>query len=415
VPQGIHAETGSGVAGSRHSRPRAWRIKKVAANQLETRRALYFRLSREIAHIDNTQLRALLDKSEGQSGWGRNHALTIAGSRVFVKRVPVTNIEYEHMFSTKNLYDLPMYYNYGVGSAGFGVFRELVTHIKTTDWVLESAISTFPILYHYRLIPFSGERSNVNIEHHQRYVKYWDDNINIGRYLLDRSNANYEIVLFLEYIPYTVGAWLLEHPEKLEMVVADMHATITFLKENGIIHFDSHFFNMLTDGERSYLTDFDLALDQRFDLSKEERLFHRRHKDYDYGELLWNLGRQLLQIYHNLSDVEKSKIMQRFNVTLDADTEDPMIVLMNNIEEIYTEQIMPIDRTQAENIARYRDVITLMQDFYSNMRRNNKKNTRLDHVKLRRLLKETGFVPDTSAPDHCREVNAAVADMAPGH
>ena len=55
---------------------------------------------------------------------------------MFVKRVPVTDLEYENMFSTRNLYDIPTYYNYGFGSAGFGVYRELVTHVKASNWVL---------------------------------------------------------------------------------------------------------------------------------------------------------------------------------------------------------------------------------------------------------------------------------------
>ena len=71
------------------------------------------------------------------------------------------------MFSTKNLYDLPTYYQYGVGSAGFGVFRELVANIKTTNWVLQGAIANFPLLYHARIIPFSGERPDVDMERHR--------------------------------------------------------------------------------------------------------------------------------------------------------------------------------------------------------------------------------------------------------
>ena len=50
------------------------------------------------------------------------------------------------------------------------------------------------------------------------------------------------------------------------MVLAEMCATITFLRNQGIIHLDTNFFNMLTDGTRVYLTDFGLALDQHFEL-----------------------------------------------------------------------------------------------------------------------------------------------------
>ncbi len=57
-----------------------------------------------------------------------------------------------------------MYYHYGIGSAGFGVFRELVANIKITNWVLEGAITNFPLLYHYRVIPIVRERPNLDME-----------------------------------------------------------------------------------------------------------------------------------------------------------------------------------------------------------------------------------------------------------
>src|SRR5262245_26867743 len=120
----------------------------MADNLLERRRKLYFALSSQIAQIDNARLRSLFDESEPFNNWGRNQVIDIGRSKVFVKRVPVTDVEYENMFSTRNLYDLPTFYNYGLGSVGLGVFRELVTHIKTTNWVLDGAIGTFPLMYH---------------------------------------------------------------------------------------------------------------------------------------------------------------------------------------------------------------------------------------------------------------------------
>ncbi|WP_242044517.1 hypothetical protein [Anabaena azotica] len=138
----------------------------MAKNDIEIRRKTYFRLSSQIARLDNAQLLSLFAASDlgtsNSSSWGRNHTIVLGESQVFVKRIPVTDIEYNNLFSTKNLYDLPTYFNYGVGSVGLGVFRELVTHIKTTNWVLEGAIATFPVMYHYRFIPFSGQRGRAN-------------------------------------------------------------------------------------------------------------------------------------------------------------------------------------------------------------------------------------------------------------
>jgi len=45
-----------------------------------------------------------------------------AGAPVFVKRIPLTHLERrpEHAGSTANLFGLPVCYQYGVGSTGFG-------------------------------------------------------------------------------------------------------------------------------------------------------------------------------------------------------------------------------------------------------------------------------------------------------
>ena len=174
---------------------------------LKTRRDTYYKLNTHLAHVDNEQLNSLFDDVDKTGGRGTNSIIKLGKSKVFVKRIPVTEIEYNHMFSTKNLYSLPTYYNYGVGSAGFGVFRELVTHIKTTNWVLEGSIENFPLMYDYRIVPRSGKNAEMDMKEHTEYVEYWNSNKNIGKYIIDRINAKYETVLFLEYIPYMLWSW----------------------------------------------------------------------------------------------------------------------------------------------------------------------------------------------------------------
>jgi hypothetical protein len=82
----------------------------MAKNQIEPRRKRYFNLSSQIAQLDNAQLHSLFEDSESStssSGWGINYTLVLGQSKVFAKRIPVTNIEYDNLFSTRNLYDLP--------------------------------------------------------------------------------------------------------------------------------------------------------------------------------------------------------------------------------------------------------------------------------------------------------------------
>jgi hypothetical protein len=107
----------------------------MTQNSLEDRKKRYFQIASQIAQLDNVQLLALFNGYEPSMGWGMNHTIQMGESTIFVKRVPITDVEYHNLLSTKNLYDLPTYYNYGIGSAGFGVFRELMTHLKT--WSLD--------------------------------------------------------------------------------------------------------------------------------------------------------------------------------------------------------------------------------------------------------------------------------------
>jgi len=360
---------------------------------------MYAKVSSQIALMDNAKLQSLLDKSESQNGWGRAQTIALGQSKVFIKRVPITALEYENAFSTQNLYDLPMYYHYGVGSAGFGVFRELITYIKTTNWVLEGAIANFPLMYHYRILSTYGARAEVDWERHQGYVKYWDSNANIGRYLLDRASAGYEMVLFLEYIPDTVGSWLSENTHQIERLLADIGGAITFLRKNGILHLDAHFHNILTDSERFYLTDFGLALDESFDLTPTEEMFYQKHCDYDYGELLSSLGSHSFHMWpHGLSDAEKRQISERYGIREKMEYEEMLSLLVNHKEAIHADGLLKMDRSYIASIAKYWSVLLLMQEFFFTIQRNDKKDTPFPNVKLRRLLTETGFIP-TALPD----------------
>ena len=377
----------------------------MAKNSIETRRKTYFKLSSQIAQLDNVQLRSLFDNSESSSGWGLNQVVVIGESRVFVKRIPVTNIEYDNLFSTSNLYDLPTYYNYGIGSAGFGVFRELVTHIKTTNWVLDGEIATFPLMYHYRIIPHSGKRADIDMldmEKRKNYVAYWGNSENIGNYVLARANADYELVLFLEYIPHVLETWLLGNPDKLQKPLNDLRTTISFLRTKGLIHFDSHFHNILTDGDRTYLTDFGLVLDESFTLTKEEKSFFGQHIFYDYGEVLWCFGNLILPFYDLCSENDKRMMLKKYDIKEDLQYPKLRSILLDNIEQIHTDGIIKLDEFYVASMVKYRSIIALMRDFYFDLRGNDKKNTKFPNVELQLLLKETDFIPTDEI--NCRDL-----------
>ena len=61
--------------------------------------------------------------------------------------LPLTDLELQpaHRHSTANLFGLPPYYHYRIGSCGFGSWRELEAHRMTTEWVwAPSPVNTTP-------------------------------------------------------------------------------------------------------------------------------------------------------------------------------------------------------------------------------------------------------------------------------
>src|SRR5580693_5031846 len=88
---------------------------------------------------------------------GKPALLEIAGTPVFMKRVPLTDTErrLENARSTANVFALPVFCQYGIGSPGFGAWRELAVHTMTTNWVLAGDYEGFPLMYHWRVLPDS--------------------------------------------------------------------------------------------------------------------------------------------------------------------------------------------------------------------------------------------------------------------
>ena len=240
---------------------------------LQARREAYARVSSAMASLDDAEMReaVLRDGTTTPGEWGViSHRAEIAGVGVFVKRIPLTEAEHSNLFSTRNRFRLPAYYSYGVGSAGFGVFRELASHVKTTEWVLEGAIESFPLLHQARVMarPHPSVDPGFDLDD---YVGRWNGSKAVAGYMKARADARHEVWLVLERFPHTLATWLPANQGAAGRVIDELRRTIAFLRSQGIVHFDAHLRNVVGDGERWYLTDFGLALDARFDLSDRER------------------------------------------------------------------------------------------------------------------------------------------------
>ncbi|MFF7892301.1 protein kinase family protein [Streptomyces sp. NPDC007907] len=232
--------------------------------------------------------------SLGSGIGGRSAELEVEGIRVFVKRVPLTDIELqsEHVRSTANMFGLPLFYQYGVGSAGFGAWRELAAHIMTTGWVLKNEYTGFPLLYHWRVLPDSPPAGFLDgLGGVEGAVAHWEGSTAVRRRLEAVGRSSFSLVLFLEHVPQTLAEWLDDNREAppaepgsgslYQWVENALLRGTEFMSARGLVHFDAHFANLLTDGRQVYFADFGLALSRDFELSAEERDFLADHLVYD--------------------------------------------------------------------------------------------------------------------------------------
>lgn len=287
-------------------------------------------VSSALALLSDTRLSALLDDAQslGSGFGGRTFRAEVADLPVFAKRVPLTDLERlaENVMSTANHFDLPMYYQYGVGSTGFGAWRELAVHTMTTNWVLTDQSQGFPLTYHWRVLPDPEPQPPTSAarEELDRAVAYWGDSPAVRARLEAIGRSTASLVLFLEYIPQTVDAWLADQVPRgaaaldaaCAMVHRGLREEVAFMRSRGLVHFDAHFHNVLTDGHRLYFADYGLAGHSAFELSAEESRFLHEHRDYDRALTETQLVNWLVgALYPN---ADRSALVREF-----ADGRDP--------------------------------------------------------------------------------------------
>lgn len=276
---------------------------------ISARRKSHSEASAALAGLDDHALRDLVDATPTRAGiGGQTHVLRLGDVSTFVKRIPLTRRELrpENHRSTANLFGLPTFCHYGIGSPGFGAWRELAVHEETTAWVLTDRRRSFPLLYGWRVLPASGPPSTADeLGDLDALVHFWDDSPAVRDRLTQMRSAPASLVLFLEYVPQMLGTWL------QEQVTADdetagrasrwaddqLRSGTAFMNNEGLLHFDAHFDNVMTDGQDLYFGDFGLALSSRFELDAEERRFFDRHRTYDHTYTTTFLARWLGRSY----------------------------------------------------------------------------------------------------------------------
>jgi hypothetical protein len=201
-----------------------------------------------------------------------------------------------------------MYYSYGIGSAGLGVWREVASTIQASNWVLGGACPNFPLLYHYRILPLRGRRKRLEPSDYDGYIEYWNGSSRIRRFIESRHSASYEVVLFLEYFPHTLRFWLAKNLDQGPRVLRQMMKITDFIRSQRLVHFDCHHLNVVTNGQDLYLTDFGLAIDDKFDLSDRERQFFHGNTYCDIGTFVFRSAEYLTERYRLSGRREKAGV-----------------------------------------------------------------------------------------------------------
>jgi Phosphotransferase enzyme family len=325
----------------------------------EARLARYRSVSTSLALLSNRRLGLLLEEAQriGSGIGGTTALLDIDGTPVFAKVVPLTDREHlpENIMSTANLFHLPPFCQYGVGSTGFGVWRELVTHVMTTNEVLGRQCECFPLLYHWRVLPgsspmhapLSDEQAEI-----ERMVAFWEGALAVRERLEAIARASAQVVLFLEYIPQNLQQWLTAQVaiggESLEQAIAIVERSllmgVAVMRRMGLLHFDTHFHNILTDGRHLYFTDFGLATSPRFELSEAEVAFLGLHISHDECYTVTQLVNWLVMVH---TDARSASVRNKY-IRSYAEGADPINV----------------PPSSAATIKHYAPIAAIMNDFY---------------------------------------------------
>jgi hypothetical protein len=207
----------------------------------------------------------------------------------------------------------------------------------------------------------------------------------MNRYLAERARARCDLVLCYESIPHSAVEWITRCPADASRIIDDVLATVAFLRDRDVVHFDVDLFNVLTDGVHTYLADYGLVLDSEFDLTEAERNFLERNRHFDDGNLILSVGHQLYWIYRAASD----EIRERIDTELALNGlsfEESVGRLLDAADRLERRGLLAIDPSLRDRLATYRPVIDYMHEFFTAARANWSPDTELDDDALVRLL-----------------------------
>ncbi|MEM9068949.1 MAG: hypothetical protein AAGE52_10600 [Myxococcota bacterium] len=238
--------------------------------------------------LSDEEVAAWLGASEPLRRDGNALLALPGGDQVFVKLLALTDLEQEppHWPSTANCFGLPPYYGYRIGGAGFGVRRELEAHAMANEWVLAGECASFVLMHGYRVVPIARP-----VFHAPVWPNPWGDHPAVAARHAAVEGSSRCVAVFLESFERNLLHRLRDRSETLDVreLEAKLLALAAFINERGLHHMDLHFGNLVTDGNAMHLTDFGLAIADRFELGDAERAFFERHRCFDRATAMTSL------------------------------------------------------------------------------------------------------------------------------
>lgn len=289
--------------------------------------------SRFLTGLSDEDVDILLRQAQRLGGGigGQTFKLDAGGVPVFAKQIPLTAVEQDpaNVLSGVNLFDVPAFCHYGLGSPGFTAWREVIAHECTSRWVIDGECENFILMYHWRRVsnraPIALPEELADID---AAVEFWGQSQKVRTRLEALRQANESIILFLEWMPQTVQEWLADQKQgsvqqmqrSIRMVDEQVSQAVAFMNGKDFLHFDAHFENILTDGRTLFLADFGLALAAGFDLSPDEAAFCEQHASFDRDYVRTYLTRWVLTNIYELDRESGAELLT--NLPLNSQRND---------------------------------------------------------------------------------------------
>jgi hypothetical protein len=359
---------------------------------LSDRLERHVRQQERLAALADDELAALGALGTVPGAWGVSGTIVLDGQPLFVKRLPLTEVEVANPGSTANHFALPTFYQYGVGSAGFGAHRELHAHQRATQLVADGRCASFPLLHHHRVLPRVGP-SPREPRDRDAYVASWNGDVRVGRYIDARRDATHELWLVCEHLPHRLDTWLTANQERVEWVLGELLQAVRTLRDDGMVHFDAHFANVVCDGDGVYLADFGLALAAGFELDEPERRFLAQHQHYDLGMVIFNLVWVVRHVLERLSDAERREVLRIADLgDAAAGSSEVLWGVVRRARAVADAGAMELAPEMVAALERYWPVMTIVGELLRRLANDPGKRARHDDAALAAVLAECGIV-----------------------